>query len=226
MKNKLKFGSLVLILVSMVLMYNVILGNQIAEATSKYGSRGDEVKQIQTKLKNWGYYNGSIDGVYGSGTLSAVKSFQKKNGLTVDGVAGTKTLQAMGIYSSSSSSSSSSSGSSNLNLISRFVHAEARGEPYTGQVAVAAVILNRVKDSRFPNTTSGVVYQPGAFTCVSDGQINLSPNETSRKAAQDAINGWDPTYGAVYYFNPATATNKWIWSRPVTVTIGKHRFCK
>ena len=226
MKNKLKFGSLVLILVSMVLMYNVILGNQIAEATSKYGSRGDEVKQIQTKLKNWGYYNGSIDGVYGSGTLSAVKSFQKKNGLTVDGVAGTKTLQAMGIYSSSSSSSSSSSGSSNLNLISRFVHAEARGEPYTGQVAVAAVILNRVKDSRFPNTTSGVVYQPGSFTCVSDGQINLSPNETSRKAAQDAINGWDPTYGAVYYFNPATATNKWIWSRPVTVTIGKHRFCK
>ena len=226
MKNKLKFGCLVLILVSMVLMYNVILGNQIAEATSKYGSRGDEVKQIQTKLKNWGYYNGSIDGVYGSGTLSAVKSFQKKNGLTVDGVAGTKTLQAMGIYSSSSSSSSSSSGSSNLNLISRFVHAEARGEPYTGQVAVAAVILNRVKDSRFPNTTSGVVYQPGAFTCVSDGQINLSPNETSRKAAQDAINGWDPTYGAVYYFNPATATNKWIWSRPVTVTIGKHRFCK
>ena len=226
MKNKLKFGSLVLILVSMVLMYNVILGNQIAEATSKYGSRGDEVKQIQTKLKNWGYYNGSIDGVYGSGTLSAVKSFQKKNGLTVDGVAGTKTLQAMGIYSSSSSSSSSSSGSSNLNLISRFVHAEARGEPYTGQVAVAAVILNRVKDSRFPNTTSGVVYQPGAFTCVSDGQINLSPNETSRKAAQDVINGWDPTYGAVYYINPATATNKWIWSRPVTVTIGKHRFCK
>ena len=113
-----------------------------------------------------------------------------------------------------------------MNLISRFVYAEARGEPYKGQVAVAAVILNRVKDSRFPNTVSGVVYQSGAFTCVSDGQINLSPNETAKKAAQDAMNGWDPTYGAIYYFNPNTATNKWIWSRPMTITIGKHRFCK
>lgn len=227
MKNKYKVGILLMIAISLFLTYNIVIRNQVAEATSKYGSRGDEVKQIQTKLKNWGYYKGSVDGIYGSGTLSAVKSFQKKNGLTADGIAGTKTLQAMGIFSSSSNSSSSSSSSNaNLNLISRFVHAEARGEPYTGQVAVAAVILNRVKDSRFPNTTSGVVYQPGAFTCVSDGQINLSPNEASRKAAQDAINGWDPTYGAVYYFNPATATNKWIWSRPVTVTIGKHRFCK
>ena len=113
-----------------------------------------------------------------------------------------------------------------MNLISRFVYAESRGEPYKGQVAVAAVILNRVRDSRFPNTVSGVVYQSGAFTCVSDGQINLTPNATARKAAQDAMNGWDPTYGAVYYFNPNTATNKWIWSRPMTVTIGKHRFCK
>ena len=226
MKNRFKVGIAFTIITIIFLTYNIIIRNQVSEATSKYGSRGEEVKQIQTKLKNWGYYNGSVDGVYGSGTLSAVKSFQRKNGLTADGIAGTKTLQAMGIFSSSSSSSSSSNSSSNLNLISRFVYAEARGEPYSGQVAVAAVILNRVKDSRFPNTTSGVVYQPGAFTCVSDGQINLSPNETSKKAAQDAINGWDPTYGAVYYFNPATATNKWIWSRPMTVTIGKHRFCK
>ena len=160
--------------------------------------------------------------------MSAVKSFQKKNGLTVDGIAGTKTLQAMGIYNSSSSSSTSSSNvnSSNLNLLSRVVYGEARGESYTGQVAVAAVVLNRVKSSSFPNTISGVVYQSGAFDCVSDGQINLTPDATARKAAQDAINGWDPTYGAIYYFNPATATNKWIWSRPMTVTIGKHRFCK
>jgi len=226
MKNSYKIVIIMVIATILFISYNMIIRSQVAEATSRYGSRGDEVKQIQTKLKNWGYYKGSVDGIYGSGTLSAVKSFQKKNGLTADGIAGTKTLQAMGIYSSSSNSSSSSSSSSNLNLIARFVHAEARGEPYSGQVAVAAVILNRIKDSRFPNTASGVVYQQGAFTCVSDGQINLSPNETAKKAAQDAINGWDPSYGAVYYFNPATATNKWIWSRPVTVTIGNHRFCK
>ena len=208
--------------------YNIVVRNAEVQALSKYGSRGDEVRQIQTKLKNWGYYSGSVDGIYGSATLSAVKSFQKKNGLTVDGIAGTKTLQAMGIYNSSSSSSTSSSNvnSSNLNLLSRVVYGEARGESYTGQVAVAAVVLNRVKSSSFPNTISGVVYQSGAFDCVSDGQINLTPDATARKAAQDAINGWDPTYGAIYYFNPATATNKWIWSRPMTVTIGKHRFCK
>lgn len=228
MKNKFNVGILLLISIILFITYNLLLRNQVTYALSRYGSRGDEVKQIQTKLKNWGYYSGSVDGIYGSGTLSAVKSFQKKNGLTVDGIAGTKTLQAMGIFSSSSSSSSSSntSNSSNLNLISRFVHAEARGEPYTGQVAVAAVILNRVKSSKFPNTVSGVVYQSGAFTCVQDGQINLAPDTTSKKAAQDAINGWDPTYGAIYYFNPNTATNAWIWSRPMTITIGNHRFCK
>ena len=224
MKKKLE----IILIISMIflLIYMLFINTQMSEATSKYGSKGDEVKTIQTKLKNWGYYNGNVDGIYGSGTLNAVKQFQKKNGLKADGIAGTKTLQALGINSSSSNSSSSSSSSANLNLISRFVYAEARGEPYTGQVAVAAVILNRVRDNRFPNTTSGVVYQQGAFTCVSDGQINLNPNDTAKKAAQDAINGWDPTYGAVYYFNPKTATNKWIWSRPVTVTIGNHRFCK
>ncbi len=228
MKNKCLASILLIIAILLFIIDNIMIRNQEAYALSKYGSRGDEVKQIQTKLKNWGYYSGSVDGIYGSGTLSAVKSFQRKNGLTVDGIAGTKTLQAMGIFSSSSSSSSSNntSNSSNLNLISRFVHAEARGEPYTGQVAVAAVILNRVKSSKFPNTVSGVVYQSGAFTCVQDGQINLAPDATSKKAAQDAINGWDPTYGALYYFNPNTATNGWIWSRPMTITIGNHRFCK
>lgn len=225
MKNKMKISVFFFIILVLFISYNIIARNQTATALSKYGSSGDEVKQIQTKLKNWGYYTGSVDGIYGSNTLAAVKKFQQKNGLTVDGIAGKKTLEAMGIFSSSSSSSGSTN-SSSLNLISKFVYAEARGEPYNGQVAVAAVILNRVKDSRFPNTVSGVVYQPGAFTCVSDGQINLTPNSTAQKAAQDAINGWDPSYGAVYYFNPNTATNKWIWSRPVTVTIGKHRFCK
>lgn len=200
------------------------------EALSKYGSRGDEVKQIQEKLKRWGYYNGNVDGIYGSQTLAAVKSFQQKNGLTVDGIAGEKTLAAMGITSSSNSSSGSSgstnSNSSNVNLLARLIYGEARGESYTGQVAVGAVVLNRVKSSSFPNTISGVIYQSGAFDAVSDGQINLTPDSTAKKAAQDAMNGWDPSYGAIYYFNPSTATNKWIWSRPMTVTIGKHRFCK
>ncbi len=229
MKNKYKIGVLLLIAIILFVTYNILLRNQESYALSKYGSRGDEVKQIQTKLKNWGYYSGNVDGIYGSATLSAVKYFQRKNGLTADGIAGTKTLQALGIYNSSSSkntSSNSTTNSSNLNLISRFVYAESRGEPYTGQVAVAAVILNRVKSSLFPNTVSGVVYQSGAFTCVSDGQINLSPDATAKKAAQDAINGWDPTYGALYYFNPNTATSAWIWSRPMTITIGNHRFCK
>ena len=227
-KDNFKFVILISMIITVILSYHFLTSNQESVATSRYGSSGAEVRQIQTKLKNWGYYNGSIDGLYGSSTLSAVKKFQKKNGLTADGIAGKKTLAAMGINSSTTSGSSSSgnSNSASLNLISRFVYAESRGEPYSGQVAVASVILNRVKDSRFPNTVAGVVYQSGAFTCVSDGQINLTPNSTAKKAAQDALNGWDPSYGAVYYFNPNTATNKWIWSRPVTVTIGNHRFCK
>ncbi len=206
------------------LLYNIFSAN-IVQGLSKYGSRGEEVRTIQTKLKRWGYYNGNVDGIYGSQTLAAVKYFQRKNGLVVDGIAGTKTLQAMGIYNSSGNSGSSSN-SSDLNLLSRLVYGEARGEPYTGQVAVAAVVLNRVKNSNFPNTIAGVIYQKGAFDVVSDGQINLNPNSTAKKAAQDALNGWDPSYGSIYYFNPSTATNKWIWSRPHVVTIGKHRFCK
>lgn len=226
-----RIAFIILVLLTIVfILYNVFVNGNIVIALSKYGSRGSEVTQIQTKLKRWGYYKGSIDGIYGSQTVSAVKYFQRKNGLTVDGIAGKNTLAAMGIYSSSSNSSSSSSNSnsnnSNLNLLSRLVYGEARGEPYTGQVAVAAVVLNRVEHSSFPNTVAGVIYQSGAFDVVSDGQINLTPNSTAIKAAQDAINGWDPSYGAIYYFNPSTATNKWIWSRPMTVTIGKHRFCK
>ena len=230
-KKNLKAILVIFLVGSIFISYNVFFRNNELLALSKYGSRGEEVRTIQTKLKRWGYYNGNVDGIYGSQTLAAVKRFQQKNGLTVDGIAGTKTLQAMGIYSSSgnsssSSNSSSSTNSSDLNLLSRLVYGEARGEPYTGQVAVAAVVLNRVKHSSFPNTIAGVIYQSGAFDVVSDGQINLTPNETAKKAAQDALNGWDPSNGAIYYFNPSTATNKWIWSRPMTVTIGKHRFCK
>ncbi|MCI8832981.1 MAG: spore cortex-lytic enzyme [Clostridia bacterium] len=221
-KNK----SIILLIILLILLILIVFETNTI-ALSRYGSRGAEVSQIQTKLKRWGYYNGNVDGIYGSQTLAAVKYFQRSNGLTVDGIAGTRTLNAMGIMSSSSSGGgSSSSSNSNLNLLSRLVYSEARGETYTGQVAVAAVVLNRVKSSSFPNTISGVIYERGAFDAVSDGQINLTPDSTARKAAQDALNGWDPSYGAIYYFNPNTATSAWIWSRPMTVTIGNHRFCK
>ena len=225
MKKKI-IGFIAVILLVVTFIAALAMKNTEVLALSKYGSRGSEVRTIQDKLKRWGYYTGSVDGIYGSQTVSAVKKFQQKNGLTVDGIAGTRTLTAMGITSSSSSSSSSSNNSSNVNLLARAIYGEARGEPYTGQVAVGAVILNRVKSSKFPNTIAGVIYQSGAFDAVSDGQINLNPDSTAKKAAQDALNGWDPSYGAIYYFNPSTATNKWIWSRPLTVTIGKHRFCK
>ena len=197
-------------------------------ALSKYGSRGDEVRQIQDKLKRWGYYNGNVDGIYGSNTLEAVRLFQKKNNLVVDGIAGPKTLEAMGIMGSTTSSSSGGSSTLNIdvNLLARLVYAEARGEPYNGQVAVASVVLNRMKNPSFPNTLSGVIYQAGAFSVVDDGQINLKPNQTAINAAQDAINGWDSSYGAIYYFNPAKTTNKWIWSRTHIITISNHRFCK
>lgn len=219
-----KTRNLVIIFLILILLIGLYL--PVSYALSKYGSRGEEVKKIQTKLKQWGYYSGNIDGIYGTGTFNAVKSFQKKNGLDVDGIAGEKTLKALGITSGSNNSNSATSNNTDLNLLSRVVYGEARGEPYKGMVAVAASVLNRVADSRFPNTIASVVYQAGAYTCVSDGQINLEPDETARKAAQDAINGWDPTSGCIYYFNPDTATSSWIWSRPQVLTIGKHIFCK
>ena len=216
LKNKKRMVIIFSIIVISVFstMFIILFQKSSVEALSKYGSRGEEVRNIQTKLKRWGYYSGNVDGIYGTQTVNAVKYFQRKNG-----------LNAMGI-SSSSQAGSSSSNSSNVNLLARLIYGEARGEPYSGQVAVGAVVLNRVKSSSFPNSISGVIYQSGAFNVVSDGQINLTPNSTAKKAAQDALNGWDPSYGAIYYFNPSTATNKWIWSRPMTVTIGKHRFCK
>lgn len=192
-----------------------------ASALSKLGSSGSEVTQIQTKLKNWGYYTGSVDGVFGSATQKAVRLFQQRNGLTVDGIAGSATLAAMGI----SSSSGSSSRNNEVYLLARAINGEARGEPYSGQVAVGAVILNRVKHPSFPNTVAGVIYQKGAFTAVTDGQIDAAMTSSCEQAARDALNGWDPTGGAIYYYNPVTATNQWIRSRPVIVTIGKHVFC-
>ncbi len=196
--------------------------NNIAiDALSRPGSTGSEVTKIQTKLKNWGYYKGSVDGKYGDETTKAVKEFQKKNNLKVDGIAGSATLAAMGISSSSGSSASNN----DVYLLARAINGEARGEPYAGQVAVGAVILNRVKHPSFPNTVAGVVYQKGAFTAVDDGQIDAAMTSSCERAARDALNGWDPTGGAIYYYNPVTATNKWIRSRPIILTIGKHVFC-
>ena len=187
---------------------------------SKFGSRSEEVKQIQQKLKNWGYYNGQIDGIFGSETKKAVIAFQKKNGLTADGIAGKNTLAAMGIYGADDTGNSS-----DYNLLARIISAEARGEPYMGQVAVGAVVLNRVEHPSFPDTLSGVVYQQGAFSCLYDGQFNEPISESAYKAATDAINGLDPSGGAIYYYNPKKSTNKWIFSRPIITTIGSHRFC-
>ena len=196
-------------------------------AVLKKGSQGDEVVTLQKKLKQWGYYDGAVDGVFGSGTQKAVQYFQRKNGLTADGVVGTKTAAALGMTLSGGGSSASGTDTSDrsVRLLAACIYGESRGEPYKGQVAVGAVILNRVKSSKFPNSISGVIYQPGAFDAVSDGQINLAPGETALRAARDAMNGYDPTYGCLYYYNPATTTNKWMLSKPVALQIGHHVFC-
>ncbi|MCK9478025.1 MAG: spore cortex-lytic enzyme [Firmicutes bacterium] len=190
-----------------------------APTLSKVGSRGEEVRQIQIRLRNWGYNISAIDGIYGPNTKNAVTQFQKNNGLKVDGIAGAQTLGAMGIQSSNNYEN-------NIQLLARIISAESRGEPYSGQVAVGAVVLNRVRHPSFPNTISGVIYQPGAFTAINDGQFNASISVTSYNAARDAMNGWDPSYGAIYYYNPAKTTNKWIYSRPVVTRIGTHVFAK
>ena len=194
--------------------------------TVYWGSRGETVSQVQTKLKQWGYYTGSVDGVFGQSTYDAVVWFQRTNGLTADGTVGGATLTALGISAQSAEGTTvaSAAGESDVSLLAHCVYGEARGEPYVGKVAVAAVVLNRVRSSSFPNTISGVIYQEGAFTCVSDGQLYLTPDEDAYRAARDALNGWDPTYGCLYYYNPATAVSAWIWSREVRLTIGAHSF--
>lgn len=213
---------LALVVVFAVNIFIICLVQYVDAASYKKGSTGSVVSQIQTLLKNQGFYSGSVDGVYGSATEEAVKKYQKRFGLKVDGIAGQQTLSYMGI---SSQGSASSSGSGDVALLARLISAEARGEPYVGQVAVGAVVLNRMEHPSFPNTMSGVIYQSGAFTCIDDGQFNEPVADSAYKAARDAMNGWDPSGGAIYYFNPATATSKWIWSRPLITVIGKHRFC-
>ncbi len=195
-----------------------------AYAAIKYGDSGQQVITLQKKLKQWGYYYGSIDGVFGPQTLAAVKRFQTQNGLTADGIVGSKTAAALGM-SVDSSSSSSTSTSGNVYLLARIIYGEGRNEPYKGQVAIGAVVLNRIDSPSFPNTMAGVIYQSGAFDAVSDGQINLAPDATAMRAARDALNGWDPTNGCLFYYNPATATSRWMLSRPVLLMIGNHAFC-
>lgn len=211
---------------AIVFLVNILIISlcQTAQAaTYRQGSTGATVRTIQTKLKNWGYYDGAVDGIFGSATTQAVKYFQRKNGLTVDGIVGPATLKALGM--SASGSTGTSSQDATVALLARVISAEARGEPYSGQVAVGAVILNRVEHPAFPNTIAGVVYQPGAFTCMVDGQIDQPVADSAVRAAQDALNGADPSGGAIYYFNPDTATSAWIWSRPLITVIGSHRFC-
>lgn len=229
--------------------------------TIRYGATGDDVYELQGRLKFLGFYKGTVDSVYGYKTLSAVKNFQYKFGMKVDGIVGPKTKlrlweatknwaptepktpagsgSAAGGGGAGSVTGTSTGGATpltpsnkrgmsanDIRIMSNAVYGESRGEPYEGQVAVAAVILNRIKSPNFPKTASGVIFQPGAFTAVADGQIWLTPNATATKAVNDALNGWDPTGGCIYYFNPATATSKWIWSRPQVKTIGQHIFCK
>lgn len=216
--------------IAAVLALNILFAawSQYAAADLyKKGSSGATVTEIQTRLKAWGYYTGSVDGTYGSQTEKAVRYFQQSNGLSADGQAGPETLAALGLPAGSGGGSGSSGGgnSGDVDLLARLISAESRGEPYEGQVAVGAVVLNRVNHASFPNSISEVIYQSGAFSCLYDGQFDQPVAESSYRAARDALNGWDPSNGAIYYFNPATATSSWIWSRPAIVTIGKHMFC-
>ena len=223
MSEKQKKLLLALCLLFAVNMLTIVLVGRVHADLYKRGASGATVSEIQKRLKAWGYYDGSVDGVYGSRTEAAVRWFQRRNGLSVDGQVGDQTLAALGIPSAGGAKRGSYSG--DVYLLARIISAEARGEPYAGQVAVGAVVLNRVRHPSFPDTISGVIYQTDAFTAVSDGQFNKPIAESAYRAAQDALNGSDPSGGALYYFNPATATSAWIWSRPLLVTIGNHRFC-
>ena len=230
-----QFKKLYRITISMILIFSLAFtsfyisrsqqneNNSAIHTLSKLGSRGEEVRRIQKKLKELGFYNGSVDGIYGTATKNAIIAFQKNCGITADGVAGPKTLLFLGLESSSSSSGKYSQ--NDIELLAKLIAAEARGESYVGQVAVGAVVLNRVAHSSFPDTIAGVIYQKGAFSCVNDSNWSVSATETSRKAARDCINGWDPSGGAVYYFNPRKTNDAFMHSRPVITVIGNHNFC-
>ena len=210
---------------SIILLASFVTVGASGESTPVFasGSRGERVALIQQRLKEWGYYTGDVDGVFGRGTHHAVLAFQRKNGLSADGRVGSATATALGIRLTGTLSAPLYR-ETELSLLARLVSGEARGEPYVGQVAVAAVVLNRVRSGDFPDTISGVIFQRGAFDAVWDGQFDLQPTDSCIRAARDALNGWDPTGGCVYYYNPRTATNPWIRTRQVQLTIGQHAF--
>lgn len=221
MKSRLKLFAIACINLLAIGFFAASISSPSAETLSKVGSQGSEVKAIQQALKDWGLYKGSVDGVYGAGTEKAVKAFQKANGLTQDGIAGPATLKKLGVTIGTIPAANEN----NVYLLARIISAEARGEPYSGQVAVGAVVLNRIEHPSFPDTLSGVIYQNGAFTAIVDGQFNQPISDSAYKAARDALNGQDPSGGAIYYYNPDKTSNQWIRTRPVIKRIGKHLFC-
>ncbi len=228
-----------IIALAMVFVFATIIAlptQAVGERNLYWGSRGEDVRLVQQKLINWGYLSGVADGIYGPKTFAAVQLFQRRNGLPVTGNVDAATFRALGftpkmggaaaVNKTPATQSPGTVSANDLHLLAKAVYSEARGEPFEGQVAVAAVILNRVRSPLFPNTIAGVIFEPLAFTAVADGQFYLTPNQEAYRAAQLALDGWDPTGGALYYFNPATATSPWIWSRPYITTIGRHRFCR
>lgn len=227
-RKKLIVFFIVLFAACLAIYFYSCLQERVRAENLFWGSRGGQVYEVQRRLKQWGYYDGSIDGIYGYETYRAVKKFQWKNGLRVDGIVGPQTKRALGmpVRRTRYDASRGVSARDNLYILAQLISGEARGEPYIGQVAVGAVVLNRVEHPSFPNTIPGVVFQPGAFTAVLDGQMFRQPNSTAIRAAVDALSGWDPTGGALYYYNPRRTTNNWIWSRPVIKVIGKHRFAR
>ncbi len=220
------FSCLALVLVVTAIYY--IPKIQAAQPTISWGSRGSGVRTLQWRLYQWGYYNGSIDGVFGSSTYNAVVDFQRKNRIRVDGVVGPQTWRALGYEGAGGRTQQVAargvSRGNDLQLIARLIHAEARAEPFEGKVAVAAVLLNRVQSPSFPNSISGVIYQPLAFESVANGQFNLPPTNDEVRAARSALNGWDPTHGALFFWNPSKPVSSWIWSRRIVRRIGAHVF--
>lgn len=222
---------IIVLAVISVLAGSIIFSRNLAAQppTLYWGSSGSDVSKVQSKLVDWGYYNGPIDGDYGGNTFDAVKSFQAKNGLDADGVVGLGTWEALGVSVSTAPAYQPSrgvSGSDNVYLLARLVSGEAESEPYLGKVAVAAVILNRVASDKFPNTMAGVIYQPNAFESITNGIANAPPSDESVRAAQDAINGWDPSQGCLFFWNPSKPVSSWIWSRSIVTQIGAHVFAK
>ncbi len=215
------FAVAIIVLGSAAIITMLTLSRSSQQTISQYGSRGKEVRAIQQELKDRGLFHDDVTGYYGPVTQAAVKRFQKQQGISQTGIAGPATLKALGITVGSIPAATQA----NISLLARIISAEARGEPYTGQVAVGAVILNRIEHPSFPDTLSGVIFQKGAFTAVTDGQFDQPVSDTAYSAARDALNGWDPTGGCIYYYNPKKTSNKFIYSRPIVTVIGNHRFC-